>query len=226
MITQISEFAKLKYILSFPEGFEKEKKYPVIFFFHGAGGRGNDVEVLKTYEIMRYAENNKDFPFIIAAPLCTENTWFDLFENLRDFVKYIAEQDFTDTAGIYATGASMGGYATWQIAMSMPEYFAAIAPVCGGGMYWNAARLANMGVWAFHGAKDKTVLPEESEKMVNAVNTRGGKGNAKLTIYPERDHNAWTDTYSNPELYSWFLSHTRSNAEALSDNFKGTKLFG
>lgn len=192
------KFQKLNYILCFPEDFEGGKRYPIIFFLHGAGGRGDNPDVVKNYDIVQYAMAHRDFPFIIAAPHCNANSWFDLFENLGDFVKYIAGSDFCDISRIYLTGASMGGYACWQLAMSMPEYFAAIAPVCGGGMYWNAARLANMGVWAFHGARDKTVLPEESEKMVNGVNVRGGNNNARLTIYPERDHNAWTDTYSNP----------------------------
>ena len=122
------------------------------------------------------------------------------------------------------TGGSMGGYATWQLAMSMPEYFAAIAPVCGGGMYWNARRIVNIPIWAFHGGKDPTVFPEESKKMVDAVNKRGG--NAKLTIYPENGHDAWTDTYSNPELYRWLLSHTNQNPPVLSDDYSSPHLYG
>ena len=118
----------------------------------------------------------------------------------------------------------MGGYATWQLAMSVPELFAAIVPICGGGMYWNAGRLANVPVWAFHGARDKSVFMEESVKMVNAVNKRGG--NARLTIYPENGHNCWTDTYGNPALYEWFLTHTNSNAQALIDEYNNSKDFG
>lgn len=34
----------------------------------------------------------------------------------------------------------------------------------------------------------------------------GGK-EVKFTIYPEAGHDSWTETYNNPELYSWFLSH-------------------
>ena len=64
----------------------------------------------------------------------------------------------------------MGGYGTWQLAISMPEAFAAIVPICGGGMYWDAGRLKKVPVWAFHGDSDPTVFPEESVKMVNAVN--------------------------------------------------------
>ena len=68
-----------------------------------------------------------------------------------------------DKSRVYVVGASMGGYATWQLAMSRPELFAAIIPICGGGMYWNAGRLIHMGVWVFHGEEDITVLPQESK---------------------------------------------------------------
>ena len=103
-----------------------------------------------------------NLPFVIIAPLCSENTWFDVFERLQLLVEEIDALPFADCNRICIMGASMGGYATWQLAMSMPERFAAIVPICGGGMYWNAGRLADIPVWAFHGAKDSTVYLEES----------------------------------------------------------------
>jgi predicted peptidase len=118
----------------------------------------------------------------------------------------------------------MGGYGTWQMAMSMPSYYAAIVPVCGGGMYWNAGRIKNLPVWAFHGAKDQTVAVEESVKMVDKINAWGG--NAKLTIYPENTHDAWTDTYSNDEVYKWFLEHKNKNEQEQTTKLEGSKLFG
>ena len=38
---------KLRYIIKYPKGFECNNKYPVLIFLHGAGTRGNDIEVLK-----------------------------------------------------------------------------------------------------------------------------------------------------------------------------------
>ena len=43
--------------------------------------------------------------------------------------------------------------------------------------------------------------------MVKALKAAGGE--PKLTIYPEARHDAWTETYNNPELYKWFLEHRR-----------------
>lgn len=216
---------KIRYIVKTPENFKEDTKYPVILFLHGAGSRGDDINNLLTNPYFAITDNEiEDFPFITVAPLCTENTWFDLWESLKNLVLEILNQSFTDTEKIYLMGASMGGYATWQLAMSMPEYFAAIVPICGGGMYWNAGRLINTPIWAFHGAKDTTVLYTESEKMVNKVNSFGG--NAKLTVYPENAHDAWSDTYKNPNVFNWLLSHKNINAKKLTDNYINSKIYG
>ena len=135
------------------------------------------------------------------------DTWFDLFETLVRFAEAIAARPDVDSSRIYVMGASMGGFATWQIAMSRPDLFAAIIRICGGGMYWTAGRLKDMPVWAVHGKLDDTVFVEESEKMTAWMRRYGG--DPKLTIYPENGHNAWSDTYGNREVFRWLLAHKR-----------------
>ena len=185
MYEEIRQFKDLQYIVRYPRGYPEHQKYPVILFLHGAGSRGTDIRILQNNPYFRITETHTDFPFVTVAPQCCADTWFDLFETLKDLVRKIAGESFADKTRLYLIGASMGGYAVWQLAMSMPEYVAAICPICGGGMYWNAARLRDVPVRAFHGGKDTTVLPEESVKMTDAVNRCGGR--AELTLYPEND---------------------------------------
>jgi len=45
---------------------------------------------------------------------------------------------------------------------------------------------------------------------VDALQKAGG--DARLTMYPDADHNSWTATYHNPELYDWFLSHEKPSS--------------
>ena len=162
-------------------------------------------------------------PFMVFAPLCSRDSWFDLFEHLRDLVAEIYNSPYTDRERIYLMGNSMGGYGTWQLAMSLPNVFAAAVPICGGGMYWNARRLADLPVWAFHGEKDTEVLPEESKKMVEAV--RRSNGEARLTLYAENGHDAWTDTYRNKEVFDWLLSHRRLSANDGTDPFYDSRIY-
>jgi predicted peptidase len=101
----------------------------------------------------------------------------------------------------------MGGAWSYAWASMHPERFAAIAPVCGA---WNpqvACRLTHVPVWAFHGAKDEVVPVAEDQAMIDAINACGG--NAKITIYPDVGHDAWTPAYANPLLFEWLLEHRR-----------------
>ncbi len=203
--------------IGYPECFDPSKKYPTLIFLHGIGSRG-DMEKLKTNPFFTdIAECHPDLPMILVAPLDPPFlVWFDLMETLGKFTDEIWELPYVDKSHFYLMGASMGGYGTWMLGMHRHEKFAAIVPICGGGTYWDVGRLKNIPIWAFHGALDKTVSPDESRRMVDAVNKRGGS--AKLTFYPERDHNAWNDTYRNPEVFAWLLSHSKSNI----DGEKGT----
>ena len=204
---QILNHEKIKYVIRYPDGYKPGERYPVLFYIHGAGGRGNDIDVIKNHTFFTLTEQHESFPFVSVAPQCYSNTWFDIFEQLQDFIKMICASDFCDPARVYFMGASMGGYTTWQLAMTMPETVAAIVPICGGGMNWNTARLVNVPVWAFHGDQDTTVYLCESEMMVNKVNKLGGS--AKLTVYEGVGHDAWTATFNNPEVFEWLLTNKK-----------------
>ena len=68
-------------------------------------------------------------------------------------------------------------------------------------------RLQALPVWAFHDKRDDLVPYQESVRMVEGVNAAGG--NAKLTTYDEGKHDAWTEAYSNEQLYDWPLKHSK-----------------
>ena len=200
-------FKNMQYVVKYPEKYDENKKYPVILFLHGSGSRGTDAYKMCKNDFFVVTEYLESFDFVTVAPMCHEDTWFDIWETLREFALSLPDFSFCDPKRIYAIGPSMGGYATWQIGMSLPWLFAAIVPICGGGMYWNAGRLKNVPVWAFHGGEDTLVLPEESEKMVAAVNACGGE--AMLSIYEGVRHEVWCDVYSDTEVFEWLLAHEK-----------------
>lgn len=206
------------YFLHLPPGYgaDTTKRWPLILFLHGAGERGTNLQIVAKHGPPKIdlAKNE----FITVAPQCSDGQiWSnDLLLALLDEIE---SKYAVDTNRVYLTGLSMGGFGTWNLGLSHPKRFAAIAPICGGGQtiqitlaqYFDAKTLASyksMGVWAFHGGKDTTVAPDESEHMVNALKKVGVK-EVKLTVYPEAGHDSWTQTYANPELYEWFLKHSR-----------------
>ena len=217
-------FERMEYLVNYPAGYEEGKRYPVVLFLHGAGTRGEDIGVLERNFFLKMTQKYEEFSFITVAPHCKKGTWFDYFETLKRFTQTVAAAPYTDPERLYLVGNSMGGYGTWQLAMSMPEYFAAIIPVCGGGMYWNAGQLVNVPVWAFHGEIDNVVNADESRRMVNAINGKGG--NAKLTLYPDTKHDSWTPTFQNREVFAWLFAQRNENAKALTDGFSDQQIYG
>lgn len=198
----------LHYLLYLPEDYAKDpaKKWPLILFLHGAGERGSDLEKVKKHGPPKLIAKGKQFPFIIVSPQCPDGKWWSTDESFL-LLDEIQEKYRVDKHKTYLTGLSMGGFATWSMAGSQPERFAAIAPVCGGGEPILAGRMKEIPIWAFHGAKDSVVPLERSQEMIDAVRKMGN--DAKFTIYPEADHDSWTETYNNPELFEWFLKHER-----------------
>ncbi|MBI5662115.1 MAG: prolyl oligopeptidase family serine peptidase [Ignavibacterium album] len=203
---------ELQYLLYLPEDYEKaEKEYPLVLFLHGAGERGNDIELVKRNGPPKLIEEGKNFPFILVSPQCPEQTrWNYQTQSLIALLDEIESKYRVDKNRIYVTGLSMGGQGTWSLALTQPNRFAAIAPICGWTDTWEVCKINHLPVWVFHGAKDNVVPVTESQQMFDALKQCGAE-NIKLTIYPEANHDAWTETYNNPELYNWLLSHSLNN---------------
>jgi predicted peptidase len=206
----------LNYLLYLPReyGQDPNKKWPLILFLHGAGERGDDLQLLLKHGIPKLVETRDDFPFVTLSPQCPEGSfWYLLLSVLDGLLTHVASDLALDPDRAYLTGLSMGGYGVWHLAARYPNRFAAIAPICGGGLeslgFPDKVRaLKDVPVWAFHGAHDTVVPLAESRRLVDALRACGGS--ADLTAYPDTPHDAWTRTYEDPALFEWFLRHRRS----------------
>ena len=202
----------LKYLFYLPKDYYNAKKiaWPLILFLHGMGERGNDLELVKIHGIPKIVKTQKDFPFIAVSPQCpTEYVWRDkkMLQAVESLILKIIKNYRIDKTRVYVTGLSMGGYGTWALAARLPDLFAAAVPICGGGDPTTVNVLKNLPIWVFHGGLDEVVLPEESEKMVQALERAGGK--VRYTLYPKAYHDSWTETYDSPALYDWLLSNRK-----------------
>ena len=119
---------------------------------------------------------------------------------------YICETLPVDQDRIYLTGLSMGGTGTWMLAMAAPDRFAAIAPICGSGIYWNGGTIAKIPVMVYHGDCDLAVPIENSIEMVRSINMNGG--NAQIKILYGVEHNAWDYAAVDTEMIDWLYTHT------------------
>lgn len=203
--------ARARYLLALPTGYatDRTKRWPLLLFLHGAGERGENLDLVKSHGPIKLAEQGQEFPFLIVAPQCPTGEWWRA-EILAALLDAIEDRYRVDKTRIYVTGLSMGGYGTWTLALTYPHRFAAIAPICGGGHWWTTPRIKHLPAWVFHGTKDNVVPLKRSQEMVDALRQAGG--NVKFTRYPGIGHDSWTATYANPKLYEWLLSHRRGKS--------------
>jgi predicted peptidase len=215
---KITTAVSAQYLLFLPKDYDQDrrKRWPLMVFLHGAGERGTNTWLVAKHGPPKIVASQPDFPFILVSPQCPAGQrWSN--DIVLALIDQITKAHRVDRKRVYLTGLSMGGYGTWSLGLSYPERFAAIAPICGGGDPVlvllpdpkKLQALKSLPIWAFHGAKDSVVRLDESERMVKAVQSVGG--NVRLTVYPDADHDSWTETYNNPQLYEWFLSHERRN---------------
>ncbi len=205
--------ANYEYLLYLPEGYaEQPEPCPLLLFLHGAGERGDSLALVNVHGPPKLIDEGQGFPFIVVSPQCPEDQRWSV-KRLDKLLNDIVAQYRIDEDLIYITGLSLGGYGTWDVAARFPNRFAAIAPICGGGEPSRACRFKHLPVWAFHGAQDEVVPLERSQEMIDALHQCGS--DARLTTYPDAGHDSWTETYDNPELYQWFLSHRRQAVEEL-----------
>lgn len=220
----------IRYMLFVPKNYKADgEKLPLMLFLHGLGESSNDdLNRVKIHGPAKFVDTRPDFPFVLITPQCppppgynpavtvartspevvklVKRAWKP--EELIQLVDHAIGKLNVDRDRVYVTGLSMGGFGTWRLVATYPERFAAAVPICGGGDPEQMAKpLSRIPIWAFHGAKDPTVPLSESQKMVDAI--RHEKGDVRLTVYPDVQHNSWAATYDNPEVYTWLLAHRR-----------------
>ena len=218
----------LKYRLIKPVDYQPGKKYPLVLFLHGAGERGSDNTVTLVHAAKDLANpaRRAKYPAYVVIPQCpkdrkwSEVDWSkdsselpekpsDSMQSLKELLDEMVENAGVDRNRIYITGLSMGGYGTWDAIARYPDFFAAAAPVCGGGDPKTVERFKRLPIWCFHGAKDPVVKVIRSREMVEALQAVGSK--IKYTEYPEAQHDSWTATYANPEFYDWLFAQRRES---------------
>ena len=218
----------IHYRLMSPEVVEPGKTYPLVIFLHGAGERGTDNELQLLYFPTQMAEEKwrKKYPCFILAPQCRpERKWMEVdWASPSDPVtpEEVSEQSLAveqmiqktlkeepiDRSRVYLTGLSMGGFGSFDLGARHPEWFAAVAPICGAADPKKMAALKNVPVYIVHGDNDTVVPAERSRSAVRALKEAGAS-----PIYKELPgvgHNSWTPGYSDEEgLVPWMFKQKK-----------------
>jgi len=202
---------KLNYLVSTPDGFDKEKEsLPMIVFLHGAGERGDNVNDIKCHGIPKlfatgHSPTCPDLRVITLSPQCPwDCVWNTLVHQVAQLIDEVAEEYNVDKTKISVTGLSMGGFGSYELATAYPFKFSALAMCCGGGMEWRANMISHMPIRLYHGLDDDLVLPERTVTLANAMKAYGA--NPDVYLIEGVDHGVWNIAYDKTDLISWLAS--------------------
>lgn len=220
--------ATLPYRMLKPTDLDPKQTYPLVVCLHGARGRGTDNRSRgsEAFAVLSTPENRAQFPAFVITPQCpTGKKWVDSpwkngsysttaipmtepLARVLDIIEALRKEFPIDPARIYVTGQSMGGYGTWDLLVRAPDVFAAGVPACGAGDPSQAARIAHIPIWNFHGADDDVVPVQASRDMYAALTQVGG--NIKYTEYPGVGHNSYKVAWrTETELLPWLFAQRK-----------------
>jgi len=215
-----------------PLNYDPSARWPMVVYLHGYNG--DNPEYIRWWSVdKRHDVTSDKYNAIFIEPHGRGNTQY-LGMGDRDVLKCIemAKQRFSvDGDRVYLTGASMGGFGTWNVATRHPELFAAMAPIYGGGDYhvnmpkekiaklssWEAYLndknsstaqvdgLLNMPILVFHGDQDQSVDVNLSRYLVRML--QRWNYDVRYIEVPGKGH---TELGQWDQEMSWLLQHKRN----------------
>ena len=219
---------KLLYRYRKPANHDSKKKYPLLVFLHGSGGRGSDnqqqlLDANSIGALNKQQVFSKYESFVFIPQVASEERWVSVPWDTKEYElapisssmrmtfqaldRFIKKNRSIDRNRIYVMGLSMGGWGTWDAISRRPEFFAAAVPICGSGDPIQSSKLTNLPIWAWHGERDEVISVTGSQEMVRAIDEAGGK--IRYTEIKGRGHDSWLDVWNSQELWKWLYEQRR-----------------
>jgi fermentation-respiration switch protein FrsA (DUF1100 family) len=209
------------YALYVPRSFRPDGRYPLVISLHGEDvpAQTNLFQLfglrppsfLPDFGVSR-GTPLPDVGFIVACPLARGAMGFqgiaeqDVYDVLADVERrYPVDED-----RVYLTGISMGGGGALWLALTRPDVWAAVAPLCAAtvpGSEELAPNALNLPIRLFHGEADIVVPAQSSRAWQKRLLDAGAP--AEYLEYAGARHNAWDFAYRNNGVFDWFASQRR-----------------
>ncbi len=212
----------------------KKEKLPLIIHLHGSGEAGND-NFVQMYSGTNYgpqyfaSEENQSIQeaFVLAPQTPAHIRWASttlepyIFQKTSTTVSMKALLRLIDTLPekfpvidikrIYIAGLSRGGQGVWNALMLRPDFFAAGVAISGSADPREAARIANIPIWAFASDSDQTTNVQFTRDMVDALIRNGGSSSTvRYTEVEGGDHaGSWQRAYENSDVYKWLIRQSK-----------------
>jgi predicted peptidase len=213
---------KMPYRLFVPPNYDHAQKYPLIFWLHGANGRGSDnlKQISGGNELGTHVwttpANQAQLPALVLAPQCPEDRYWtepelnEITPQLQMALDILAsvQMEFSiDPDRIYLAGQSMGGLGVWALLQAQPDRWAAALVLCAFDNLTNLKGIARVPLWVFQGEADLTVPVDLVRQMVKDLKKSGAQ--PRYSEYHKVGHEVWLKAFAEPELVPWLATQKR-----------------
>ena len=212
----------IRFRLHFPWKVEPGRKYPLIIWLHGRGDANDDNErqLTRMQSMIDLLAGKNAEDFFVMATSCPEDNRQWTRSTVSDgkgdapitvameIMEAIIAEYPIDTDRISVFGISSGAGCAWEFVKRNPNRIAGMV-ACSGGPPSGAQTndYLTTAVWAFANNGDPSVLYEDTQRFVNAINADAG--NAWQTVYEAEGHDAWTNAMLHDKAIHWLLLQHR-----------------
>jgi len=205
------------YAVYLPRPLDPARRYPLVIGLHEEESN-HVMELRHLFGIIgRFGETGlqaltvfpqvRDVEFIVACPFGRGTMGYQGIaeQDVYDVLAEVKRRYPVDDDRVYLTGSSMGGGGALWMALTRPDVWAAVAPVCAAtipGSEELAGNAADLPIRLFQGEQDPAVPAESSRKWQKRFLEAGVT--ADYIEYPGVRHNAWDPAYRNASIFEWF----------------------
>jgi len=181
---------KIRYTISIPESFCRDKEMPLILALH----YGGEVTPFYAKEYLNILVKPalKDLEAIIVAPDCPGKDWSnpESEKAVMELLNSILTEYQIDQKRILITGYSMGGIGTWYLASRHPEIFSAAVPMSAIPDLNETPVVKDLPFFVIHSRNDELLSIDLLKKFIQMYKSKGG-----IIKFSEIDRIGHYDTY-------------------------------
>lgn len=211
------------YAIYVPRSLEPGASYPLVVSLHSeeSNHRLNLRQIFgvparfgeSDTEDMRFFPMVRDPGYIVASPLARGSMGYQGIaeKDVYDMIADVKNRLPVDGDRIYLTGISMGGGGALWLALTRPDVWAAVAPLCPmvmPGTEKFAANGLDLPMRIFQGDQDPVTPVAGSRAWQRRLLDLGSP--VDYIEYPGMRHNVWDFAYKDGAIFEWFGQHRRA----------------
>jgi polyhydroxybutyrate depolymerase len=168
-----------EYTLVVPDGYDPSTPMPLVFAYHGLGGSSELARLYFQIESAAAGQAIFVYPQGLELARMGGQTGWDLAPSGNDVALFDAILDEVteglciDSARVFATGHSFGGYMSNALGCFRASVLRAIGPVAGGPPF-GACEGDTVAAWLAHGTGDQVVPFSQGEEARDSLLDRNG----------------------------------------------------